>query len=1121
MATATYLNARGVVLSTTSSPTAVHHNFWAATPGTITTAIGGGHTLFADGFDDTFNIYSAMDQVIVPTGTPGDDTVVDDAWNASYTLAAGVQNLILAGNSQVATGNTLDNLIIAQGSNTTMRGGGGDDVFVCDSNATTIIDPQGSGNDVIYGFVNDLDHVSLEGATQFTDFAAVQAAMTQVGSDVQLNMRGGQTLTFRNAEVGAFVASDFYLPLSLSGMAMTFDDEFNSFNASPSGVGATWSTTLGHGARTLSGNHEAEYYSDSSVGVSPFSDSNGVLAITAAPTNPASNSLGLSYTSGAITTDHSFAQLYGYFEMRAELPAQQGFWPAFWLLPANGTWPPELDAMEQIGSQPTIDFVSAHSGTSNSQTIVGTGINVGDMSQGFHTYGVYWTPTQITWYFDGQEIATAPTPADMNTPMYMTVNLAVGGIGSWPGAPAAGTSAQMLVDYVRAYAYTGQGPVADSSASTNSTTQSVAATAVLGTTSLNFGIVHVDASDTKGLTITNGTQGSDVDLLVGGFSTVGSPYSGSGTLGSGLESGASARLSISLNTSSAGVVDTTATLALASNDPVDGENAVSTPTITLTGTIDNYATAVVEVVNGPSLTGSGTAYAIDLGTVDAQASASVDLSVVNAATGVADSLSGGFRISDPVAFVNSGFDFFAGLLAGQADTGLVITLHSQIAGVFSETITLSAAGSNASAYYGALAKETITVTGTVAPIYQMSTGIDTISAGAGNDTILAEAADINAGDLINGGGGSNLLVLEGGGNFDLSVLRGFSNIETISVHEGIGTAAPTLTLYNYVNTTVDVLQALSGPGGGITINAGANSDIINLGTGSDVVTVGNAGQTVNGGGHDTIYVAANKLGATLNGGGPGSELMITTAGRATLGGNITGFGTLALTQPAGAMILQANAMSGLQIIGSAIGGDTITLGAASQSVIGGGPNEHVEATSAFAGAAVSGLGAGSELEITTGGTVTLNAATGGSVTAPLIVKLDQASQLTLGPMQFITAQGSTGTDTIIAGAANQVLTGGGGGDTLVGYTGGDDIFRDTAGNLTSSTIRNFLPSDSIDLINVAAAHARVSYNAGTGVLSVTDGYHIAAITLAGSFSAGGFSLGSDGGSGTSVLYHPT
>jgi hypothetical protein len=456
MSTQTYVNARGVTLSTTPA-SGVSHSFWAAAPGTVTTSPGGGHTLYADGFNDTFYIYSATDQVIVPTGMTGDDTVVDDAWNAAYSLAPGVQNLVLTGNDQVVTGNAGDDLIIAQSGTQTMIAGSGDDVFVCDSSPDTIDVQQGGGSQVLYGFVNGLDHVSLGGSRQFINFAAVQAAMTQVGSNVLLNMGNGQTITFENAQMGAFVQSDFYLPLNITGMPMTFDGTFNTFSASPSGVGTIWSTTLGHGGRTLPANAEAEYYSDSSVGVSPFSIANGILTITAAPTNPASNSLGLPYTSGAITTDHSFAQLYGYFEMSAKLPAGQGFWPAFWLLPANGAWPPELDAMEQIGSQPNTDYVTVHFMNNGTEASVGASVDVGPTNNGFNTYGVYWTPTVIEWFFNGQEIATAPTPADMNTPMYMTVNLAVGGAGSWPGAPASGATAQMEVQYVHAYAYTGTG----------------------------------------------------------------------------------------------------------------------------------------------------------------------------------------------------------------------------------------------------------------------------------------------------------------------------------------------------------------------------------------------------------------------------------------------------------------------------------------------------------------------------------------------------------------------------------------------------------------------------------------------------------------------------------------
>jgi hypothetical protein len=56
-------------------------------------------------------------------------------------------------------------------------------------------------------------------------------------------------------------------------MRLTFADEFNSFSASAHGAGTTWKTSYGITTdyRTLAPNKEAEYYSDSSVGVNPFS----------------------------------------------------------------------------------------------------------------------------------------------------------------------------------------------------------------------------------------------------------------------------------------------------------------------------------------------------------------------------------------------------------------------------------------------------------------------------------------------------------------------------------------------------------------------------------------------------------------------------------------------------------------------------------------------------------------------------------------------------------------------------------------------------------------------------------------------------------------------------------
>jgi len=1104
-----YINARGVTLNT-----AFVHAFYAAAPGKTTSAPGGGHILYGDTLNDGFYIYTATDQVVLPP-QPGIDTVIDDAWNSDYTLAPGVQNLILTGSVQVGRGNAQDNLMIAQAGTATMSGGGGDDIFVDGSGPDTIIDPQDSGNDVIYNFKNGTDHVSLVGCQGLTSFAAVQGAMTQVGADVVLNMGDGQSLTFRNESIGNFVSTDFYLPLNTAGLTLSFDDEFNSFSASANGVGTTWMTAMSHGERTLASNHEAEYYSDSSVGVNPFAINDGVLDITAAPTNPASNPLGLPYTSGVITTYKSFSQLYGYFEMRAEMPAGAGFWPAFWLLPENNSWPPELDVTEQIGAKPGIDYVTAHTNVGGFNSTIGSAIDVGDTYQGFHTYGVNWTPTTITWYFDGQEIATCATPADMHTPMYMIANLAVGGAGSWPGPATPGSTATMQIDYVRAYAYAG-----GNAANVSSTHGSAAATPYLSATALDFGTVHVGDHATRTLTVTNVAAGAQGDTLLGGFGTVSSPFSVAGALDRGLAADASATFDVTLATNAAGAASGAGTLAFSSLDGTTGTTALAPATITLTGTVNNYAVAAVSQIGGAgSVSSAGSVTAVDLGTIAPGSSASIDLAVQNGAAGPADLLSGGFTVHGSADFTNSGFGPFSMLSAGAADDAPSITLHGTVSGAFNETIILNATGSNDSGYAGALAARTLSVTGTIAPLYVLSAGADNVLGGADDDSIVAGPGELSAGDYINGGGGTNTLLLQGGGTFNLAAPRDLLNVQQVTAQEGDAADTQTITLRNYVNMTLDVLPAGGGASpGGIVINAGSNHDTLNLGPGRDLVTLGGLGQTVHGGGDDIVTANVDQLGAVLDGGGPGSELVVTSGGRATLGGNITNFGTVWLTPSAGAVTLQAGTMPGLDIIGGARGGDTIILGNASQSVRSGGPDEHVYATAANAGAAVSGMGAGSVFEITTGGSVMLNNATGGSGAGDVLtVKFDQAGTLALDAQPFIAAVGAAAGDTLIAGASFQTLTGAGH-DTLVGFAGGSDVFRDTAAGLNGDTIEGFTPADAIDLTNVAFGRCHVTYEAATSVLSISDGVHAASIDLAGAFANAGFAAASDGHGGTMITY---
>jgi beta-glucanase (GH16 family) len=242
----------------------------------------------------------------------------------------------------------------------------------------------------------------------------------------------------------------------INASQLTFDDEFNSLLSSPNGnVG--WMSSYqyqGESSRALPANGEAEYYSDSSVGVNPFSVSNGVLTITANPAAAGSNPYNMPYTSGALTSLHSLNQEYGYFEINAQLPSGAGLWPAFWLLPAAPTFSTELDVFEVLGQTPSTIYSTIHYDSQTGQATTAILKNIVNTSSGFNTYGVDWEPLKTTFYINGTAVAQMPTPTNMNIPMYMIMNLAVGAPKSWPGAPTSTSEfpAQMNINWVHAYA---------------------------------------------------------------------------------------------------------------------------------------------------------------------------------------------------------------------------------------------------------------------------------------------------------------------------------------------------------------------------------------------------------------------------------------------------------------------------------------------------------------------------------------------------------------------------------------------------------------------------------------------------------------------------------------------
>jgi hypothetical protein len=175
------------------------------------------------------------------------------------------------------------------------------------------------------------------------------------------------------------------------------------------------------------------------AGHSPFRAAGGQLTITADRTPLAMRRLipqgfAQDYVSGALCS-YPFSQTYGYFEMRARIPAGRGLWPAFWMLPVDLSWPPENDVMEVLGNDPSTVFTTVHSRLLSNGTMRGYGTKTVDLSADMHRFGVDWGPERVRYYLDRRLVFSQPTPEDWHAPFYLLANLAVGGPHSWPGAP--------------------------------------------------------------------------------------------------------------------------------------------------------------------------------------------------------------------------------------------------------------------------------------------------------------------------------------------------------------------------------------------------------------------------------------------------------------------------------------------------------------------------------------------------------------------------------------------------------------------------------------------------------------------------------------------------------------
>jgi hypothetical protein len=237
---------------------------------------------------------------------------------------------------------------------------------------------------------------------------------------------------------------------SLSGYQMVFHDEFDELALSPNGRGAyTW--------------YNGVWFNHQHAPPANISVSNSVMTLLWTAGQP-------SFDTSIATLSHDktryHAWRYGYFDARLRWDVVNGAWPAFWMIPvqdAVGTdiyagqkESGEIDIFEGQGDQPYTYFATIHDwlhlkDSANQNNVVKLSASV-DLSQ-FHSYGLLWTPGQMTWYLDGVPIhAEVAPPIFDKQDFFVVIGMQEG--ADWKAGDRSGVSAtsmKMDVDWFRVW----------------------------------------------------------------------------------------------------------------------------------------------------------------------------------------------------------------------------------------------------------------------------------------------------------------------------------------------------------------------------------------------------------------------------------------------------------------------------------------------------------------------------------------------------------------------------------------------------------------------------------------------------------------------------------------------
>jgi beta-glucanase (GH16 family) len=162
------------------------------------------------------------------------------------------------------------------------------------------------------------------------------------------------------------------------------------------------------------------------------------------------------YASGCIRTLGKFEHSFGYYVARIQFQRQVGHWSAFWLMGPSvnkigdeGRDGTEIDIIEKPSLNSHMNHALHWDGYGKEHKSAVKEFDVPGIMDGFHTFGLLWTPEEYVFYVDGKETWRTKAGGVCQVPLFVKLS---NEIGPWAGdIKKAKLPDGFLVDYVRVY----------------------------------------------------------------------------------------------------------------------------------------------------------------------------------------------------------------------------------------------------------------------------------------------------------------------------------------------------------------------------------------------------------------------------------------------------------------------------------------------------------------------------------------------------------------------------------------------------------------------------------------------------------------------------------------------